>query len=713
TKDGKEADTVCSVCEYKIKEGKVIPKTDHTPGDPVREDSVAATCTEDGYYNEVIKCKVCGHIISTEKKIIEKLGHTPSAAVRENVTEAKCTENGFYDEVVKCGVCNEELSRASVVLTATGHDPADIWSSDGTSHWYECRNSGCTEHISEAAHTEDGGTVTVTPDETNPGTRVYSCTVCGEELRTETIPVLEENHIHNYTIKNSDNTSHWDECVCGDKLNVSAHTPASKDEIVNEANCGRDGLKYVITYCIDCGRESGRTTAVIPQTTEHNTDGVDYTYDPAKHWKNCKVCGARQNEADHIAGPAATDTTPQTCTECGYEIAPVLAHTHTYATTWTHDDNFHWHAATCQHTDEVSGKAVHAWDSGVITTQPTETAKGVKTFTCTVCKATKTEPVSELAHTHTPSDAWRFDITGHWHVCSSCDEKVNFAAHNTVSEVTVAPTVTIPGKRRYYCSICRYVIREEVIPATGAVDVRPSTPVTAPVIPVWMNSNTASAEPVLDNGSGKSGWRSIANDIKKASNGDTVYVDMNGTTKLPKTVLRELIGKNVDLVLEMSGDITWTINGETVTKTSDANMAAKLNTNNIPAKVAEKLSEDGKVVQISLSHSGNFGFDAVMTVYLGTIYNGKYANLMYYNPASGEAEFIDCSLITNGNASLDFTHASEYAIVISDNPMGDYEDVSAAAGAFENDINVSSAAYVSIIAVIAAAMLIFRKKAIK
>ena len=37
--------------------------------------------------------------------------------------------------------------------------------------------------------------------------------------------------------------------------------------------------------------------------------------------------------------------------------------------------------------------AGHNWDAGTITREPTSEANGVKTYTCLVCKATKTEPV--------------------------------------------------------------------------------------------------------------------------------------------------------------------------------------------------------------------------------------------------------------------------------------------------------------------------------
>lgn len=35
------------------------------------------------------------------------------------------------------------------------------------------------------------------------------------------------------------------------------------------------------------------------------------------------------------------------------------SHTHTYSDRWTYDETTHWHAATCEHADEVSDKAVH------------------------------------------------------------------------------------------------------------------------------------------------------------------------------------------------------------------------------------------------------------------------------------------------------------------------------------------------------------------
>ena len=47
-------------------------------------------------------------------------------------------------------------------------------------------------------------------------------------------------------------------------------------------------------------------------------------------------------------------------------------------------------------TAEVKDKVEHVWDDGVVSKDPTATEKGEKTFTCTVCKKTRTEEVDAL-----------------------------------------------------------------------------------------------------------------------------------------------------------------------------------------------------------------------------------------------------------------------------------------------------------------------------
>ena len=93
--------------------------------------------------------------------------------------------------------------------------------------------------------------------------------------------------------------------------------------------------------------------------------GSDWAYKDANgHAKKCTVSGCNHTEQTqpHVPGAEATETTPQTCTDCGYIIVPALNHTsHTPKTEWKNDKNYHWHECTgcegqtlekAQHNDE-------------------------------------------------------------------------------------------------------------------------------------------------------------------------------------------------------------------------------------------------------------------------------------------------------------------------------------------------------------------------
>ena len=118
-------------------------------------------------------------------------------------------------------------------------------------------------------------------------------------------------------------------------------------------------------------------------------------------------------------------------------------HTHTYSEQWAYNDTDHWHVCTGAECDEVKDKAAHTWDNGKIIAEPTCTAKGEKTYTCTVCSATKTEEIATTDHTF--SDKWESDDTHHWHKCINCDEINGKAKHSYSTDgVCVCGYKTIP-----------------------------------------------------------------------------------------------------------------------------------------------------------------------------------------------------------------------------------------------------------------------------
>ena len=63
----------------------------------------------------------------------------------------------------------------------------------------------------------------------------------------------------------------------------------------------------------------------------------------------------------------------------------VIDHTHTFSTEWTSDKTYHWHAATCEHTDETSGFEEHTFGQYVSNNDATTEAEGTKTRECSEC----------------------------------------------------------------------------------------------------------------------------------------------------------------------------------------------------------------------------------------------------------------------------------------------------------------------------------------
>ena len=120
------------------------------------------------------------------------------------------------------------------------------------------------------------------------------------------------------------------------------------------------------------------------------------------------------------------------------------------------------------------GCTSHTYGSAVITKQPTCTAEGTKTKTCTQCGATVTETIAKLSHSYTTTVvAPTCTADGYTlHKCSVCgtsykDSTTKATGHSYGnSVVTKQPTCTAEGTATKTCTKCNATVTE-TIPKTS------------------------------------------------------------------------------------------------------------------------------------------------------------------------------------------------------------------------------------------------------
>ena len=228
-------------------------------------------------------------------------------------------------------------------------------------------------------------------------------------------------------------------------LNGTAKTAAefANGDVLDELKAGRndspwDSCQYVAAAKITLPVFKGQGDA-------HDHQSNDWESNETEHWQVC-TCGAVFHKAEHSGG-TATCTQRATCAVCGEEYGDVLGHD--FTTSWTHDDNEHW--KQCSRCDEKDDVSPHTWDSGTVTTAPTCTKAGERTYTCTECGATKIEPIDATGHSW-KSD-WTSDATHHWYECDNknCDVTDNAGKKGYAEHSGGKATCT----QNAVCEICK------------------------------------------------------------------------------------------------------------------------------------------------------------------------------------------------------------------------------------------------------------------
>ena len=409
----------CTVCGGTYGE---FDSTNHTGGTEVRDEK-KATCKETGYTGDTY-CLGCGAQISSGT-IIPMAEHSWGG----------WTSNGDGTHTRTCSLCGDTETLNCSGGTADCHTKATCTVCEGTYGEFDKTNHtggtevrgekeatctqegytgdtyclGCEEKITSGTtipmnvHTWDAGTETTKPTCIEKGVRTYTCIVC-KQTKTEEIPLDSTNHTGGTEVR-------------GEKKATCKETGYTGD-----------------TYCLGCGAQISSGT-IIPMA-EHSWGGWTSNGD-GTHTRTCSLCG--DTETLDCSGGTADCHTKATCTVCGGTYGEFDKTNHIGGTEVRNKKE-----ATCTETGYTgdtyclgckekitSGTTIpmkaHTWDAGKETTKPTCTKKGVRTYTCTVCKKTKTADISATGHKYgswiTTSKATVFSPAIQTHTCSECKNK--------------------------------------------------------------------------------------------------------------------------------------------------------------------------------------------------------------------------------------------------------------------------------------------------
>lgn len=365
-------------------------------------------------------------------------------------------------------------------------------------------------------HKWKAGDITKEPTCTVNGEQQYTCTVCNQ---TKTEPVKATGHdwqinkILSAATCTSNGIARYICKTCGYGENHTITATGHKPEIRNkkEATCSSTGYTGD-TYCSVCNKKlsSGETIAK-KEHTWVKQDNIPATCEKGgMEVEKCSVCG--ETKETQISDPLGHDygewkvTKEPTCTKYGtkkrickrcneYEIDVIdpTGHQHTKiidqkkATCEEKGYSGDLYCEDCRLIIQLGhdiASTGHTWDDGEITKEPTQTATGIKTYTCKTCHKTRTETIPMLKGHH-----WDDGTVIKEPTCTESGEKIYHCTDEDCNE-SYTETIKATGHQHTklirkkeaaceeegysgdtYCEDCKQIIKAgKIISPTGHIN---------------------------------------------------------------------------------------------------------------------------------------------------------------------------------------------------------------------------------------------------
>ncbi|MBR3786673.1 MAG: hypothetical protein IKJ77_09720 [Firmicutes bacterium] len=366
----------------------------------VLNNNVLKSKCDDGDAVIMLRASAVDMVVNMEENVVSGTTHISGTTGDTKVT----AENNYWDGQ------NQPVVSGTAVTVGTYYVDEAKTKKDrncgvaGIDHKYEaevtaptCTTAGYTTYacdcgasykddiVEALGHDWNEGEVTTEPTCTKEGVKTFTCQNDATHTKTEAVAKVAHEHeavVTEPTCTTAGYTTYT--CECGDtyKKDVVEALGHKWDagKVTTEPTCTKEGVK---TFTCQNDATHTRTEAVAKVAHSYKTVVTEPT---------CQMIGY----------------TTYTC-ECGdsyiKDLVPAKAHEYKAVVTAPTCEDAGYTTKTCDcghsYVTDITKALGHKWDAGKVTTEPTCTKEGVKTFTCQNDAAhTRTEAVAKAAHAY-------------------------------------------------------------------------------------------------------------------------------------------------------------------------------------------------------------------------------------------------------------------------------------------------------------------------